>query len=924
MGGKSGGDPKMPVTSYSASLQLGICHGPVDSINKIFFNGKLGWSISDPPQTSIWDNPRFKLFNQFRDQAINSWQIETVKDRFGRVNPNQVIWSMRYRADWARSLQNGHLTWKENIPPTPNPVTPGPLKKRKIISVELHRVYEDDVFGTTREYMKLNLDPATSAVGVPEPVTRFLPRPQTWEQPFDIHVWAAGVQTPDEEEEEEPEDPEVQHTIYVNKPSLFGGEKKEGGVQGTVLLMKGGDTQTVPNALAQKFNRTSATMPAYRGVANAWFYKDNQSSFSFFGSSRNVSDRRVSGFYWSHNVNRIPDVWINVTRIPKGLDPDTARIGNDANPAHIIYEAMTNTDWGMGAAETAFDLPAWKEVAQALYDEKFGLSMMWVEQMEIEAFVSEVLDHIEASLYVHPRTGLFVLKLIRDDYDVNTLRTLTPDNADLSNFQRKAWGETINEISVTYVNPENEEEVVYTIQDTGNIGMQGDVITDNRNYYGIRSAELAARVAERDLRAASAPLSSCDVSVDRSGWDLVPGEVVKLTWPEYGIEGLVMRVGNVDYGRPGEPRIQASLVEDIFFMPSEAYSTPPTTEWIDPREAAVPLSDTKIITAPYYLMMATLGITDETSTLQPVYPEVMAAVMGSTYQNDAQDFTLQILRTSTTGEVSFESAGRKSLTGLAMLRDPMVAEVFSDEVFISNTPVGIPLIGGFALIGNGTDFETELVLIESFSETTGYRLRRGVLDTVPRAWPADTVIRFFVGDGSFMDPTIRADFGIASYKLLTRTSLNELAPEEADVETGTLNGRPHYPFRPANVKLNNMLWGPLLLDGSVAPEITWSLRSRLQETAVISTWTDGSAIPEDGQTTNVAIYDHKDVKIAEQVGLTGTSASFPSLFEGITGPTFRYRVESERDDLKSLQAVEHEVEVVGYGMNYGNHYGGLS
>src|SRR5690606_4527087 len=125
----------------------------------------------------------------------------------------------------------------------------------------------------------------------------------------------------------------------------------------------------------------------------------------------------------------------------------------------------------------AIDVVAFSQAAQTLFDERFGVSMMWSDQMEIEKFINEVIDHIEGSLFVHPRSGKFVLKLIRDDYDHTQLPIYTPDNAKLMNFQRKAWGETINEITITYKNPENEEDISFTIQDNANIAMQGAVIT---------------------------------------------------------------------------------------------------------------------------------------------------------------------------------------------------------------------------------------------------------------------------------------------------------------------------------------------------------------------------------------------------------------------------------------------------------------
>jgi len=887
MGGKSGSG-KVPVNLYYGSVHFGICHGVVDSINKIFFNGKLGWGAgyitpSDPNKPPATRKEGF--FVPVSDED-GRWLADQMQIR---VAYNTNFEGVGSKVEWVERLGGLNSVTRVRTVTRVLPVYDnnggsdgnGPLihvwmqKSGEPDSIYLPTIYEDGSSDRVWFY-----PPGTWPSGVgPTP------------------GGGGGGTTPP------PQGVTEQSTITVKADELFGGKKKEGGVAGLVHLMMGNLTQLVPENLAAKLGRTSATMPAYRGVASAWFH----------GSP---------SFYWSANSNRIPDVWIEVTRIPKGLDPTLARIGNDANPAHIIFESMTNADWGMGAPNTAFDLDSFNTAARTLFDEKFGLSMMWSDQMEIEKFVSEVIDHIEGHLYVHPRTGLFTLKLVRDDYDETKLRTLDPDNAKLMNFQRKAWGETINEIVVTYKNPENEEEVSFALQDNANIAMQGATITDNRNYYGIRNGDLAARVAERDLRAASAPLSSCDVEVDRSAWDLVPGEVLKVTWPEYGLNGLIMRVGPVDYGRPGEPRIRASLIEDIFFMPEESYFVPPVTEWEDPRENASPIPITKVMSIPYYYMTQLLGITDETTANQPQYPETIAGVLGSTYQLDAQNFDLCTPLPDAVGNVTYQNLGPRELVGYAMLKTPLVREAMSYLKTAFPTPKGGPVVGGFALIGDVDDRKSELVAIESFDNDLGWRVRRGVLDTVPREWPAETAVRFIDSDSEFIDDTIRADFDTVKYRLLTRTSLNTLditqAPEVSDV----INGRPHYPLRPANVRMNTVLWGARVVDGKEGINLTWATRSRLQETSVIQRWTDASVVPETGQVTNVIFRDHKGNVIQTNNGLTTMGASLP--FTAIPGPSVKYQVESERDGLKSLQYVEHEFDVCGWGMNYGNYYGGKS
>src|SRR5690606_3795191 len=52
-------------------------------------------------------------------------------------------------------------------------------------------------------------------------------------------------------------------SIYINKPDLFGGESREGGIQGTVDFEPGGPAQGQNSYLRSKLG---SLVPAYRGV----------------------------------------------------------------------------------------------------------------------------------------------------------------------------------------------------------------------------------------------------------------------------------------------------------------------------------------------------------------------------------------------------------------------------------------------------------------------------------------------------------------------------------------------------------------------------------------------------------------------------------------------------------------------------------
>lgn len=865
--------------------------------------------------------------------------------------------------------------------------------------------------------------------------------------------------------------------INVSAPSLFGGPKKEGGVQGTVRFLPGSPNQVLPDFLAQKMGRESgADCPGFRGLTTLFFTGSGSTGVVSGGGFAggivagiiNSVPARL-GFHWVTNNPYLKDLWIKVRRVPKGLNPalatvprnngsgltqfgsgaavvlkwwqrsypqagganDRARMGvryygrdgeplgdinwapliatptdvwtertlnsaipancfgvrvymemervsgsyndgyiddislsiggsnvpvtnaggeisgnlgwinevgdvgqrfsnptprtgtayftggshalsrayqsftgvatgDDANPAHMIYECLTNTDWGMGGAAASIDRTSFENAASTLVFEGLGLSMLWTRQATIESFISEILDHIVATLFVNPRNGLLTLKLIRGDYNLADLRSFTPDNALMSNFQRKSWGEIINEIVVTWTNPENEQDETVTLQDNAAIAAQGGIVSDSRNYYGVRSAELAMRLAARDLRTASTPLASCDMEVSREAWDVLPGEVVKLTWPEKGLNAVPMRVGTVDYGRPGDPSINVSLLEDIFSYATTDYTTPPSTGWEDDNVVPDPMQHAKVITVPSffaanYLPQATTGLADIE------YPEVVAGVLATS--PNAISYDLYGDRVQVDGAIIQESLTTNTCLGRATLTTPLAEDYTSQFVGFSNFAGRVfPGVNVFAFIGGVSedDTETEIALISDV-EGSGFTLRRGILDTIPRAWDAGTPVYFVQLNSGLTENIIRSDGETVTYKLLSRTVGGILDVDAAGTVTGTLSGRPHYPLRPANVKVNDQAFGTVDVSADTTITVTWSNRNRTLENSQVVYWDDATVPPEAGQTTTVSLLTETGVVITEWTNLSGTSHTFPKTDLG-SNTRAVVRVKAVRDGFDSLQA----------------------
>jgi len=719
--------------------------------------------------------------------------------------------------------------------------------------------------------------------------------------------------------------------IDLNKPDLFGGNQKEGGVEGSVFFLPGDETQTIPEELAARLGRTTDTCPGFRGFAsvfmtgNATLVGGTEIVRTAYGIPLvpGTPGYTLPGFVWGYNNPYLKTAWVKVTGEPEytaGVLPaDTAMIGDDCNPIHIIYDVLVDPNL-MGGSAAGIHTASFIDAAQTLTDEGFGLSMGWFEQDTPESFISEVLDHIQATVYTDPADGLFHIKLLRADYDIATLPEFDESNAKLTNFQRKSWGETINEIVVSFTNPLNEDKATVSWQDLGNVIAQGAVVSDNRDYYGVRSADLATKLAVRDTQTASAPLATCELEIFRTtNPQIVPGGVIKVSNAALGLYSVIFRIGSVDYGKTTDSKIRLTLIEDIFGFRVGAYYAPPETLHTDgatPSEAPF----TKTFTMPAFFIAQFSGAF-------PDPDESFAAILATQTDGDTSRYELWSEQTTLGGTVEYGNLGERMLTGRSTLVDALDAESESQIEFGTATAGTGPEIDGFVLIGGDED-EQEIAFLSEIDSNNVWTVKRGMLDTTPKAWDAGTEIWFLSSTVQFGDATALADGQTVNYKVLPKTSLGTLAIDDATAIPVTVSNRPTDPIRPAKVRANGTGFGEIDLiavaeaDGDIT--ITWALRNRDMEETTVYGWDDDGLTPPAGVTTTVRIYSASDVLIATHAGITGESYVLnPYDYAGKT--LIRVNVKAvDADGNESIQGHDLLIRVGygGFGLNFGYTFGG--
>ena len=359
---------------------------------------------------------------------------------------------------------------------------------------------------------------------------------------------------------------------------FYGGNEKEGGISGTLRFYIGNDVQT---ANAYLVNITTGTPQAYRGLAHAVFEK------MYLGTSQYIKT-----------------VSFIVSRYPNGLGVPGGKhkIGDDANPLCFIYELLTNAVWGVGLQGSDIDLVAFRAVAEKVYEEGYGVSLLYNGSSSAKEVISDILRHIDGIMFSDPETGLVSVRIARKDYDQGAIPVYGPDDfLDGINFARPSWLDTKNVVKSTYV----DRDALYTTavvsqQDLANITQRGgEIAVEEIDFTGFSTYAPAALATARALKTMAYPLARMTGELDRRAWKTKPGDVFLLNWPELGIEGVVFRVNTVRYGGIDKNTVGVEAVEDIFSISDVAYVQPPPSGWVDPLRPPEPMLVEQIVEMPF-------------------------------------------------------------------------------------------------------------------------------------------------------------------------------------------------------------------------------------------------------------------------------------------------------------------------------------
>lgn len=249
----------------------------------------------------------------------------------------------------------------------------------------------------------------------------------------------------------------------------------------------------------------------------------------------------------------------------------------------MLFDAMRSAKYGGGKPEWMFDGTSWAGSAEALFNE--GIYGSWLvgsdgRQALLRDMKDEVERVVDGQLVLNPVTGLLRFTLNRDEAATDDAYNALPafDEHDLTNVE---WheaqpSEVINQVTVEFPSAARlwqPDTVTLTNEaSVAEVGLKPQKIT----FQSITDRDVALKICARELRRGSTALARGKAKGTRVFWSAERGNCFRWSNAKYGIDGLVVRITNIDFGTPESSEIAIEFVEDLFGNDDITYSGPET------------------------------------------------------------------------------------------------------------------------------------------------------------------------------------------------------------------------------------------------------------------------------------------------------------------------------------------------------------
>ncbi len=264
---------------------------------------------------------------------------------------------------------------------------------------------------------------------------------------------------------------------------------------------------------------------------------------------------------------------------------------DDANPAAVAWEVLTNKVWGKGLSSDLLDLPGFKAAALYYQTNRLGISTA-LGRTSLGSFVQRLRDVF--GLFIWWDGEKLRAQCIWDPAVAYSIRPRiqADDVIGAPALNRPTSSGSYNEIRLEFTNRQNNfQSEIATAMDLAHVETIGGVRTQTVDGGEIGTRRAAERIAANMLRQLAYPPATCQVKIRRTYSGLQPTGFVEFVWDEWresGVATTFWRVVDIEDDDQGGEGINLTLMEDYFATARDGILN--DSEWENP-DAAIDSDD---------------------------------------------------------------------------------------------------------------------------------------------------------------------------------------------------------------------------------------------------------------------------------------------------------------------------------------------
>jgi hypothetical protein len=290
-------------------------------------------------------------------------------------------------------------------------------------------------------------------------------------------------------------------------------------------------------------------------------------------------------------------------------------IGN--NPAAVIYDILTDSQFMMGIDPSKIDLVSFNAVGDSFGTPEaeaagrlYGINFAIIEPVSVRQILDDIRDATDVFLYSFNDT--FYLANLYDRDAINK-GSITDSEFNSLMITRETWRDVPNVFIGEFIDSTfNYEKKVITIKNEAAILMADGFINKKKiDLTMFIRSEIAFCRLNEIMQRFSFPRVFVECTVNRQHYDLRPGDLINIYSDEYSLYGN-FRVTNIDFGDINDMNIRLSLVQAFEDLFDSNYSKTPG--WLgEVPQRVLPVSY-ETVTFNAYSYVSNMRVTPFTNT----------------------------------------------------------------------------------------------------------------------------------------------------------------------------------------------------------------------------------------------------------------------------------------------------------------------